>query len=788
MAKRSGDQLGQFVGGSLKTKGIKKINYSSLDRVTGSASGQKTGGAVSALQKQTVPQPQTVQPKGHEYGTAGRTVKQKPAVPYTAKQEERKVAAVPTYITGLQTTETPRGTAASGTYNKEVSATLSEPVRRAVKMGLEPWTDRERKERAWRSGRAAPRTRERYGPKLSAGMQTPAETGRGDFHRYARRPEVWELRDPAQVRYELEGLEEQYRVLYQDALDTLDRAEWSEDRDGTMVEAARKYKDAFALSPQISDLKKELKEIEEAQRRYLMEAEGYRDATPWDLTVGSLKQGYYNSRYGQESYKAMLGQENEKERYQELLEGDEYKFVPSNWVERGLSGGLSMVGQQARQLTDPRTLGVAMTAAGTAAWLGNAGPQALAPEEVVTVPMATGAALKAGSALVNYEIEAGLAYNELLQNGVSEETARTIAQGVGGVNAALELVQLDELFKSFQILQKSGASQSLLQKIGGEVLRRAGSVGSETLQEMAQEGVAIAGVQAGSKLDKGEWAYSGEEVLDRIGQTGISSALSFGMLNVPGAVYSGGRLAQTGMNNWVSDQTADILLRDPQFLDYLDRKVGLKLTKDMSPEEKRNAVKDSVADMLQGKKDTSTGTAKDVIVRSSGISALDGQESLAKTLASNIDKISDMEVVSYLTGTEMNDRNQKASEQIRALFAKIGTVIRKGFGEVSFNEYGVGGILNHRPLNRAKMVSLVAVPEVIRNGRIISDVENWKGRGYRSVVFAAPVAIGESIVYVAAVVNQNPNGKFYLNECVDSEGNYIRIEATSPTTQRAELP
>lgn len=208
----------------------------------------------------------------------------------------------------------------------------------------------------------------------------------------------------------------------------------------------------------------------------------------------------------------------------------------------------------------------------------------------------------------------------------------------------------------------------------------------------------------------------------------------------------------------------------------------------MSPEEKRNAVKDSVADMLQGKKDTSTGTAKDVIVRSSGISALDGQESLAKTLASNIDKISDMEVVSYLTGTEMNDRNQKASEQIRALFAKIGTVIRKGFGEVSFNEYGVGGILNHRPLNRAKMVSLVAVPEVIRNGRIISDVENWKGRGYRSVVFAAPVAIGESIVYVAAVVNQNPNGKFYLNECVDSEGNYIRIEATSPTTQRAELP
>ena len=177
-----------------------------------------------------------------------------------------------------------------------------------------------------------------------------------------------------------------------------------------------------------------------------------------------------------------------------------------------------------------------------------------------------------------------------------------------------------------------------------------------------------------------------------------------------------------------------------------------------------------------------------VIVKSSGISALEGPESLGKTLATNIDKIKDMETVAYLTGTEMNDRTKKASEQIRSFFARVGSVIRNGFGEISFNEYGVGGMLNHRPLNRTKMVSLIAVPDVIKNGRIISDTENWKGRGYRSIVFAAPVIIGDSKVYVAAIVNQNPDGKFYLNECVDSEGNYIRIEAIPPTAQRAELP
>lgn len=165
-----------------------------------------------------------------------------------------------------------------------------------------------------------------------------------------------------------------------------------------------------------------------------------------------------------------------------------------------------------------------------------------------------------------------------------------------------------------------------------------------------------------------------------------------------------------------------------------------------------------------------------VTIRSSGISALNGSESLGKTLASSLGNLSDMAPVARLTGEEMNDRTKLPSEQIRSLFARIRSVFRDNFGNVEFGEYGVGGMLNHRPLNRAKMVSLSAVPQVIQKGRVISDVDNWKGRGYRSVVFAAPVTIGESRVYVAAVVNQNPDGKFYLSECVDSDGNYIRIE------------
>ena len=129
------------------------------------------------------------------------------------------------------------------------------------------------------------------------------------------------------------------------------------------------------------------------------------------------------------------------------------------------------------------------------------------------------------------------------------------------------------------------------------------------------------------------------------------------------------------------------------------------------------------------------------------------------------------------TGREVNNPAKKRSEQIRDFFKRIGgTVTRSGFGAVSLGEYGVGGMLNHRPLNRAKMVSITAVPEVIQEGRQIAFDPNWKGRGYASYVFAAPVTIAGTQTYVAAVVDQRPDNKFYLSEVVDSEGNYIRIE------------
>lgn len=261
-----------------------------------------------------------------------------------------------------------------------------------------------------------------------------------------------------------------------------------------------------------------------------------RDANLYDLTIGSVKRGYDNAIYGREAYKSMTGQENDLNEYARKMAGEQYSFQPSGILGKAVSGASELLGQQLRQWTDPASLAMAATGAVGAAAAGVAGPQALVPEEIITVPAAAMAGLQMGSAKANMEIEAGQAYLELLENGVSEETAKKIATGVGVVNAGLEMVQLDELFKSFKVLDKMGADDKIVSIVARELGRRGVDVAKETLQEVGQEGVTIAGTQLGSMTDKGEWAYKGDEVLGRLGDTALSSAMSFGVMNVPGGV------------------------------------------------------------------------------------------------------------------------------------------------------------------------------------------------------------------------------------------------------------
>ena len=202
-------------------------------------------------------------------------------------------------------------------------------------------------------------------------------------------------------------------------------------------------------------------------------------------------------------------------------------------------------------------------------------------------------------------------------------------------------------------------------------------------------------------------------------------------------------------------------------------------TQEARPDVQESTYTPTPANATEGTQNAVPGVETAVTIES-GPSAINernkANNTLAYTLATNIDSIKTMDPVSQLSGMELNNRAVKPDQQMRTFFQKLGNkVFRKNLGEVQLNEYGIASMLNHKPLNRAKMLSLAAVPDVIASGQEISKNPNWKGRGYTSYIFAAPVKIGNDTVYVAAVVDQRPNNKFYLSEMVDSNGNYVRV-------------
>ena len=316
----------------------------------------------------------------------------------------------------------------------------------------------------------------------------------------------------------------------------------------------------------------------------------YRDATFKDYTWNALKQGYYNSRLGEESYDAMLGKENEQQKYLDILASDDYQFEGGNAFEDAIAGAAQLLGQQARQWTNTRTLGAAATGAATGAGIGAVMGAGIASPVTAAGGAITGAkaGFMAGSVASNFEIEAGLAYNEMIEQGVSPETAKKVALGIGGANAALEAVQLDELAKSFKILKNNPATEAAADSLGKRLLDMGmnvtKSVGKETAQEVAQEGTTIHGVQQATKMDTGEKAYTSEEVIDRLFDTAKSSALSFGVMNVPhiatgttnavradrvGSIYNGdiNALVEEGLQ---SDQNSDSYKMASQLKSRLD--------------------------------------------------------------------------------------------------------------------------------------------------------------------------------------------------------------------------
>lgn len=132
----------------------------------------------------------------------------------------------------------------------------------------------------------------------------------------------------------------------------------------------------------------------------------------------------------------------------------------------------------------------------------------------------------------------------------------------------------------------------------------------------------------------------------------------------------------------------------------------------------------------------------------------------------NIKTVANMKPVADLTGKEFVKGDTDLVTQVCEYFNSIGNKVESKYGTIILNRTGVKSSISHG-IGRKKAVAFKAVPDVIKNGRIIDYTNNYKNRDYDTAVFSAPIKIGNKDYYVAIVVNVNKNSnEYYLHEIV----------------------
>lgn len=263
-----------------------------------------------------------------------------------------------------------------------------------------------------------------------------------------------------------------------------------------------------------------------------------------------------NRTQAQIGMRMIYGEETE-EMWEQIraLEEEGKKYEPPllpGFVQEGLHGTTQMITQMIRGFN--RGAPFALAVSGIAAFFGNTGPQALLPEEIVTVPTAASMGFAMGSTLENFEREAGGAMIEYAQmkdeNGqtMDRNAARVAAIITGFANSWIENSQMDKIFESIpglkEVVGKIGRPEmkellkvpsikGALAEIGKEYV---GEITDEMAQEIAQEGVTVilgevAKAISGQPFAKPDW----KEVINRLKETGEQTAKTMSVMFLPGA-------------------------------------------------------------------------------------------------------------------------------------------------------------------------------------------------------------------------------------------------------------
>jgi hypothetical protein len=93
-------------------------------------------------------------------------------------------------------------------------------------------------------------------------------------------------------------------------------------------------------------------------------------------------------------------------------------------------------------------------------------------------------------------------------------------------------------------------------------------------------------------------------------------------------------------------------------------------------------------------------------------------------------------------------------------------IIRQDIGKVVFDAGGVRNSLSHK-FGQRKLDAVQAIPDAIKNGKVVSISDDFEGKPIKNIILAAPIQIGNnerSFLCVRLVKNIGSNNRLHIHE------------------------
>lgn len=148
-----------------------------------------------------------------------------------------------------------------------------------------------------------------------------------------------------------------------------------------------------------------------------------------------------------------------------------------------------------------------------------------------------------------------------------------------------------------------------------------------------------------------------------------------------------------------------------------------------------------------------------------------GGEVDSKTVHDGIQTVAEMEPVAEVSGEEFKKGEKDLITQVTEFFDGLGNeVYNPQLGDVMLTRRGAKSDIAHG-IGRKKAAAFAAVPDILKNGRVIDYQVDWKGRNYDTAVVAAPITIaGEPYMAGVVLTRTDSENRFYVHEVLTEKG------------------